>query len=70
MFKHSEAFVKSRDALVRDFLNAETQYDRYMVLQRAISWLEAKEELGYYREQEINRLRSQIKPYNLGEYTE
>lgn len=70
MYKHSESFIVSRDSLVRDFLNAESQYDRYLVLQRAISWLESKEELGYYREQEINRLRASIKPYDLNEYKE
>ena len=70
MFKHSESFIVSREALLRDFLNAETQYDRYKILQRAISWLEAKEEIAHYREQEITRLRSQIKPYDLSEYKE
>jgi hypothetical protein len=70
VFKHSEAFIVSRDALIRDFLNAETQYDRYVVLQRAISWLEAKEEIAHYREQEIKSLRSQIDGYDLSEYAE
>lgn len=70
VFKHSGSFIVSRDALIRDFLNAETQYDRYVVLQRAISWLEAKEEIAHYREQDIKRLRSQIGGYDLSEYAE
>lgn len=68
LFKHTESFMVSREALIRDYLNADTPYDRYKVLMRAISWLEAKEELATYREQEITRLRSEIKGYNLEEY--
>lgn len=70
MFKHSESFIVSREALLRDFLNSETQYDRYLVLQRAIAWLESKEELSSLREVEITRLRAEIGGYDLSEYKE
>jgi hypothetical protein len=68
MTNTSRSFAISRDLLIRDFLNSETQYERYLVLMRAISWLESKEELGALREQEIARLRSQISGYDLSEY--
>ena len=68
MYQQSESYKISREALIRDFLNAETQYDRYRVLNRALSWLDAKEEIAHYREQEIERLRSQISGYDLSEY--
>jgi hypothetical protein len=59
VFKHSKSFIESRDQLLKDFLNAETPYDRYKTMMKAISWLECKEEIAYYREQEIVNLRSQ-----------
>jgi hypothetical protein len=68
LYQQSESYKISREALIRDFLNAETQYDRYRVLNRALSWLDAKEEIAHYREQEIERLRSQISGYDLSEY--
>jgi hypothetical protein len=68
MSKTSDSFAISRDSLIRDFLNAETPYNSYLVLMRAISWLESKEEIAMLREQEIIRLRKQIKGYDLSEY--
>lgn len=68
MTNTSRSFAIRRDLLIRDFLNSETQYERYLVLMRAIAWLESKEELGVLREQEIARLRSQISGYDLSEY--
>lgn len=70
MINPSKSFAISRDSLIRDFLNSETQYDRYLVLMRAISWLESKEEIGVLREQEITRLRAEIGGYDLSEYKE
>lgn len=68
LYQQSESFKITRENLIRDFLNAQTQYDRYVVLKRAISWLEAKDEIAHYQEQEIKRLRSQISGYDLSEY--
>ena len=68
MYKHTESYLVSRENVLRDFLNAETNYDRYVVINRVLSWLDSKEELAYYREQEIQRLRSEITGYNLEEY--
>lgn len=58
VFKHTESFIVTREALLKEFLNAETPYDSYKAFMKAISWLESKEELAHYREQEIARLRS------------
>jgi hypothetical protein len=68
LYQQTESYNATREALVRDFLNAETQYDRFVVLNRALSWIDAKDEIAHYQEQEIKRLRSQISGYDLSEY--
>jgi len=68
LYQQSESYKISRENLLRDFLNAETPYDRYVLFNRALSWLDSKEEVAHYREQEIERLRSQISGYDLSEY--
>jgi hypothetical protein len=68
LYQQSESYKISRENLLRDFLNAKTQYERYVVLNRALSWLDAKDEIAHYREQEVKRLRSQISGYDLSEY--
>ena len=68
LYQQSESYKVSRENLLRDFLNAETHYERFVVLNRALSWLDSKEEIAQYREQEIQRLRSQISGYDLSEY--
>jgi hypothetical protein len=70
LYQQSESYKISRENLLRDFLNAKTQYERYVVLNRALSWLDAKDEIAHYREQEVKRLRSQISGYDLSEYKE
>lgn len=68
LFKHTESFIDTREGLLRDFLNAKTQYNRYKVFMKVIDWVEAKEEVGYYREQEIARLKNQISGYASNDY--
>jgi hypothetical protein len=68
LYQQTDSYKISRENLLRDFLNAETPYDRYVVLNSALSWLDSKEELAHYREQEIQRLRSQIRGYDLSEH--
>lgn len=68
LYHQTESYKVTREALIRDFLNAETQYDRFVVLNRALSWIDAKDEIAHYQEQEIKRLRSQISGYDLSEY--
>jgi hypothetical protein len=70
MYKQSESYAVTREGALRDFLNAETPYDRYVVFNRVLQWLDSKEELSYYREQEINRIRSQVTGYDLTIYEE
>ena len=68
LYQQSESYKVSRENLLRDFLNAETPYDRYVLFNRALSWLDSKDETAHYREQEIIRLRSEIIGYDLSEY--
>jgi hypothetical protein len=68
LYQQSESYKISRENLLRDFLNAKTPYERYVVLNRALSWLDSKDETAHYREQEIIRLRSEISGYDLSEY--
>jgi len=68
LYQQTDSYKFSRENLLRDFLNAETPYERYVLFNRALSWLDAKEEIAHYREQDIQRLRSQISGYDLSEH--
>jgi hypothetical protein len=68
MYQQSESYKVTREKYIREFLNAETAYDRYAVFMNLLNWLDSKDELGYLREQEIKRLQDSVKGYDLNEY--
>jgi hypothetical protein len=68
LYQQTDSYKISRENLLRDFLNAETPYERYVLFNRALSWLDSKDETAHYREQEIIRLQSTITGYDLSEY--
>lgn len=64
----STAFRVSREAYERKFLNAESNYDRYLVFKQLISWIEDLTELNDLKDARIAELQKAVKGYDLTEY--
>lgn len=68
MTHEEEAFYVTIQDIERRFLNADNLYDRFKVLQETLSWVECLRELSKHKDEEIKRLNTSIKGYDLHEY--
>lgn len=64
----STAFRTSSEEFERRFLNAESNYDRYLVFKQLISWIEDLTELNDLKDARISELQKAVKGYDLTEY--
>lgn len=64
----SNSFRATREGFERKFLNAESNYDRYLVFKQLMSWIEDLTELNDHKDARIAQLQKEIKGYNLEEY--
>lgn len=55
----SEPFNASIENLRREYFNAPTPYDQWKVFEKAINWIETKNELIYYMNENSKQLREQ-----------
>ena len=60
----------TREAFEERFINAETTYQRYIILKDALSWVQDLRELNELKDEQITNLRKSIKGYDLNEYTD
>jgi hypothetical protein len=47
-YEPTEGFIVSIENLKKDFLNAETTYDKYKAFEKAIEWIKTSDELKWY----------------------
>jgi len=68
MKKSDEAFNATRVSFERRFLDATNNYQRFQVVKDLLRWLEDLYEVQRYKDAEIERLRAEVKGYDLSDY--
>jgi hypothetical protein len=54
-YTHSTAYVVTREAKVRQFINAKDEYAKYRAFMDVLEWMDATQELMWYlKNEEIN----------------
>lgn len=66
----NDNFRTIREAYEERFINAETTYQRYLVLKDLLSWVQYLYELNESKDAQTTSLRKSIKGYDLDEYAE
>jgi hypothetical protein len=61
-------FNQTREAYIERFINAETSYRRYLILQDLLSWVEDLQELNDCKDAKIVALQNEVKGYDLSDY--
>lgn len=64
----NDYFRNTSEAYKERFINAESNYKRYLVLKDLLSWVQDLHELNDRKDERIARLQKEIKGYNLEEY--
>lgn len=64
----NDNFMRTREAYEERFINAETTYQRYIILKDLLSWVQDLHELNELKDEQITNLRNSIKGYDLNEY--
>lgn len=47
-YQPSLAYLHTREEHIKDFMNAETEYDKWKAFEAVLKWLDSKDELQYY----------------------
>lgn len=66
----NDNFRRTREAYKERFINAESTYQRYLVLKDVLSLAQDLYELNDSKDAQIARLRKSIEGYDLSEYTD
>lgn len=66
----NDSFRTTREAYEERFINAETTYQRYLVLKDLLSWVQDLYENNNFKDKQIDNLRKSVKGYDLNEYTD
>jgi len=66
----NDSFRHTREAYEERFINAETTYQRYIILKDLLSWVQELYENNNFKDKQIDNLRKSIKGYDLNEYTD
>lgn len=60
----------NNEEYLKDFLNADSAYERFKTFSAVLDWLDTKAELIEAKNAEIEQLRNAVPGYDLSEYTE
>jgi hypothetical protein len=66
----NDNFRTTRESYEQRFIDAESTYQRYLLLKDLLRWVEDLRELNASKDAQIVNLRKSIKGYDLDEYIE
>ena len=58
----------TRESYEERFINAETTYQRYLILKDLLSWVEDLQNLNARKDAQILALQNEVKGYDLSDY--